>query len=233
MTDLQTKFTSYRALVHAVGIGSIRCLLVGGAPGLGKTHECTATLADFGARIKVTRSAGRTTPLQLYRDLFEGRTVRDVLVFDDCDDAFKNKDCLNILKAAADTRNPREITWATSVKSRVPNKFEFAGRLIVITNQPVFDNPTLQPLIDRAHCFELVLNQAERLERILSLLRAIARDEGIYYEVADWITRHQDPLHSLARLTVRTAVKACELARLRHGDWQHLAGVTLLHESEE
>lgn len=235
IASVREKFASYTALVEGVAYGRIRFLLAAGGPGLGKTFEATAALERCKQRISitVTRNAGRTTPLALYRDLFNNRTTRDVLVFDDCDDAFKNKDCLNILKAAADTRNPRVVSWSTSVKSRVPQRFDFAGRIIIITNRNVFDDVHLAPLVDRAHCFEMSLTRDERLERILSLLRAIARDDAVYFDVADWITRSADTLHALGRLTVRSAVKACELSRLRPGRWTELASLTLLNQQDD
>lgn len=232
LSSVQQKFHAYRQLVFAVGTGDLKCLLCAGGAGLGKTFEATAVLAEFGARIKVTRNAGRTTPLALYRDLFDARTIRDVLLYDDCDEAFANKDCLNLLKAATDTRQPREITWSSSSKLVPCKRFKFSGRIIIITNRAVFADPKLSPLADRAHCFELVLSKEERLERILSLLRSIAKVEVVYFEVSDWITRNADRLHSLDRLTVRSAVKAVELSKINHAEWQDLAALTLLGETE-
>jgi hypothetical protein len=235
LSSVAAKFQTYRTLVEAVGTGQIRCLLVCGGPALGKSFEATAALDRLDKwyrQIRVTRSAGRTTPLALYRDLFNYRTTQDVLVFDDCDDAFRNRECLNILKAATDTRNPRVVSWG-STSSRVPaQRFEFAGRIIIITNRKI-DDPELSALTDRAHCFELCLSFDERLERILSLLRSIARADAVYYEVSDWVTRNAQALHERGKLTIRTAVKACELSRLSRNDWQQYANATMLADSDK
>lgn len=239
MTDTITKsvadkFDTYRRMLRAVADGRMRFLLVTGQPGTGKSFDARDVLTQAAREIrglKVTRYAGRTTPLAFYCALFDHRTTQDIVVFDDCDDAFRNRACVNILKAAADTSEPREISWlSTSKKVPVP-KFQFVGRVIIITNHTLKTNTDLAPIIDRAHCFELALTQEERLSRILALLRGIAKQDECYYAVADWITRHGDALHALGRLTIRTGVKATELYRLGEADWERFADMTLLNAS--
>lgn len=239
MTDAITKsvadkFDTYRRMLRAVADERMRFLLVTGQPGTGKSFDARDVLTQAAReipRLRVTRYAGRTTPLAFYKALFDHRTTQDVVVFDDCDDAFRNRDCVNILKAAADTSEPREISWLSTSKKVPVDKFQFAGRVIIITNHTLKTNTDLGPIIDRAHCFELALTQEERLSRILGLLRGIAKQDGPYYAVADWITRHASALHALGRLTIRSAVKAVELHRLGEADWERFAALTLLNDA--
>lgn len=224
---VEEKFRAYKSLVAAVASGDIRFLLIGGGPGLGKTFEAVDTLASY--RVNVSRSAGRTTPLAMYRDLYDNRTANNVVVFDDCDDAFKNRECLNILKAAADTRSPRIITWATSRASNTPVRYEFAGRIIIITNRSIYNDPMMTPLTDRAHCFELTLNREERFERIVSLLPAITGNETLTKAASRWFTENADSLHAMDRLTIRSAVKLIALMKSSVERWPELASMTILN----
>lgn len=223
--SVEAKFSTYTTLVEAVATGSIRFLTVFGSPGLGKTFEAKATLERSPAKHTLTRTSGHITPLALYSSLFAHRTIQDVLMFDDCDDVFKNKDCMNILKAAADTHHPRTISWESSSAKVPAPKFQFAGRIILITNVPALD----EAIADRAHCFELALTKDERLYRVLSVLHTIAKTELIFSKVAGWIVHNADKLYTLGRLTIRSAIKACELSRISTFEWEEYAELTLLN----
>ena len=81
---------------------------------------------------------GRATAAGLFITLYENSDK--IIVLDDCDSVFKDDDAVNILKGALDSYDTRKISYITtkSLKdefgSEVPRHFEFAGRIIFISN---------------------------------------------------------------------------------------------------
>lgn len=224
------KFTIYKAVVRAIAEGNMSTAIVKGPPGLGKTYEAEAELRPFvlSARLKVTRTAGHTTPLSLYNALYDHRGSDEVLILDDCDDAFKSNVALNILKAAADTRSTRMISWmstASEKKIRVP-QFRYDGRLIIITNADM-SGKAFKPLLDRAFIVDMTLTPEERLARVLEILYKDQKHlETVRRDVSDWI---QDNYLRLGEnLTCRTAVKCLQLAGFDPTGWRQLASATLI-----
>lgn len=125
--------------------GTIRALIVAGAPGVGKTFGVQKTLEETGMieifsgeSQKFQIVSGTASPVGLYMKLYEFREENNVLVFDDCDDIFQDETMLNLMKSALDTSAKRMIHWnVDSVSLRkgdVPNSFEFKGSVIFITN---------------------------------------------------------------------------------------------------
>ena len=111
---------------------------------------------------------GAMTALGLYAKLYEHADANHVLVFDDCDSVLMDELSLNILKAALDSGKRRVLHWnADSAKLRsegIPNKFEFKGGVIFITNVK-FENVRskklqdhLEALQSRCHYLDLTLD---------------------------------------------------------------------------
>ena len=94
--------------------GNRPSLVVTGAGGTGKSF----TVKE---RIKVSGLAkgreyniqkGATSVFGLYQSFFLNRNEK-LLVFDDCDDVFKDITSQNLLKAALDSDEPRELSWSS------------------------------------------------------------------------------------------------------------------------
>lgn len=111
---------------------------------------------------------GYTSAKGLYRTLFENR--RKLIVFDDCDAAWKNDVGANILKAALDSDEDRWISWNVegNDNSGLPKRFLFEGRVIFISNVASEDFP--QPLITRSLRADIELTIDECFERMRQIL---------------------------------------------------------------
>lgn len=117
--DPETLYGHLNQLVEFACKGTLRSLLIYGGPGTGKTHTIMQTIEKMGLRkgIDYAKLSGRATAQSLYETLYQFRDGGMVL-FDDLDSMWKDKDATNYLKAALDTSKVREIS---SVSTRMMN----------------------------------------------------------------------------------------------------------------
>lgn len=144
-------------ITRKVAAGAFNSLFISGRAGTGKTHNVEKGLRDEGLEEEedyVTVS-GAASVIMIYKTLFNynGKTI----VFDDCDSVFKDETGRNIFKAALDTKKVRKISYLkkssmvydpndfntnpegeyNAVESGlIPNRFDFTGRVIFISNLP-------------------------------------------------------------------------------------------------
>lgn len=111
---------------------------------------------------------GYSSAKGLFRTLFENK--KKIVVFDDCDAAWKNEVSANLLKAALDSDEERWVTWNVegSANDDLPRRFLFEGKVIFISNVASGDFP--QPLITRALRCDVELTMDERFERMKQIL---------------------------------------------------------------
>lgn len=111
---------------------------------------------------------GYSSAKGLFRTLFENK--KKIVIFDDCDAAWKNEVGANLLKAALDSDEERWVTWnvESSANDDLPRRFLFEGKVIFISNVASEDFP--QPLITRALRCDVELTVEERFERMLQIL---------------------------------------------------------------
>lgn len=124
---------------------------------------------------------GYSSAKGLYRTLFENR--RKLIIYDDCDAAWKTEIGANLLKAALDSDEDRWITWNVegSDNSDLPKRFLFEGRIIFISNVASEDFP--QPLITRSLRADVELTTEEIFERMLQILPSEKFAAGVSMEV--------------------------------------------------
>lgn len=230
------KFKTYRQLLQGLADNRIRHLLVRGGPGLGKSFEADAVFAESaakrvakkdasGPRMRYRRFSGHTTPLGLYTSLWNARSARDIAIFDDCDAVWSSEQAFNILKAATDTRTPRTIAWHSSHRAVPVQHFTYEGQVLIITNQ-LLGGHRFASLVDRMVTYDLTLTEEERLARVIMVIRSDPRFDLVVDAVTMWLIAHYARLGS--SLTVRTAIKAVELAATNRDKWHELAEATLL-----
>lgn len=106
-----------------------------------------------------------------------------LILFDDCDSVFDDDDAVNVLKGALDSSEVREISWqsARPVKNAkgeiIPQKFEFTGRVIFISNLPQKDiDPALK---SRSFVLEVALSPEDTIEYIEGILSKIMPDQSM------------------------------------------------------
>ena len=114
-----------------------------------------------------------------------------MIVYDDCDSILKNKDAINMLKAALDTNKERVISWKSKStfnpdpletieikkliqKGKLPDHFDFRGRIIFITN--IYYKNIDDALLSRSFVIDVTLQAKDVLLRIETILDNIMRD---------------------------------------------------------
>lgn len=130
----------------ATDLDGTKGLAVFGPAGIGKTQSVTQALINSKASVEYLKGAD-ISPAGLYCTLWFNRDPHRILVLDDVDlisGGEKSKQIMALLKAATEnTYKPREIAWikaapnATMKEHNIPNKFEYWGNIVWITN----DNP--------------------------------------------------------------------------------------------
>ena len=138
-----------------VAAGAFNSLMISGRAGTGKTYSVEKALADEGLTIDddFIMVSGAVSTIMMFKKMFQYRNK--VLVFDDCDAVFRDENGRNILKAALDTKKVRRISYLKKSglvfdpkdfemdpegefnmieNGMVPAYFDFAGRVIFISN---------------------------------------------------------------------------------------------------
>ena len=138
-----------------VGAGAFNSLFISGRAGTGKTFNVNRALTDEGLieGEDFIVVSGAASVIMIYKTLhqFNGKTI----VFDDCDSVFKDQTGRNLFKAALDTKKERKISYlkknnmvydAVDLQDKpeeeynalesglVPNRFDFTGRVIFVSN---------------------------------------------------------------------------------------------------
>lgn len=142
-------------ITAAIAQRKFTSLFISGRAGTGKTYNVEKALDENGLELdrdyfKIT---GSISTIEMYKKLFQFSDK--ILVFDDADSVFSNEDGRNILKAALDSKPIRRISYFKKMKSlfdpqdfeddpegyadaleqgRVPQVFDFTGRVIFISN---------------------------------------------------------------------------------------------------
>lgn len=156
---------------------------------------------------------GFSTPKALYRALYDNNGK--IIVIDDADGAFGDKNAANILKGALDSSMPRYISWATEKRSAdddLPTRFEFTGRIIFISNLEMSQFPAA--ILSRAVHVDLALTLEEKIERIKTVF---VRDD-MEHGMKDVIALIEEHAHKFKEVSVRTATMLMNIRRAEPDD---------------
>lgn len=115
LQDPNTLYGHLTQLVTLVCKGKLKSLLVFGGPGTGKTFTIMKAITDAGlvSGSDFTKLSGKSTALGLYQTLFSFRE-NGLVIFDDIDSIWDDDGAVNILKAALDSYDKREISWSSN-----------------------------------------------------------------------------------------------------------------------
>jgi hypothetical protein len=242
------RFQILQDMTTAVKAGDVRAMIVTGPPGVGKSFGVEEVLAKddlfdmMGQRKpKYEIVKGAMSAIGLYSKLYKFSESKNILVFDDCDSILLDDIALNILKAALDSSKKRTISWNTDSRilrsEGIPDKFEFKGGAIFITNLK-FENVRskklqehLAALESRCHYIDLRMDtDREKVLRIKQIVKDgmlndydladVAKDE-----VVDFIEENRS---TLRELSLRTVLKVADLRKSFPGNWQNMAKVTVM-----
>jgi hypothetical protein len=163
------------------------------------------------------------------------------VVFDDCDAVFFDQTSLAILKAALDTTPRRVISWNTNSydlrESGIPNKFEFFGAVIFITNMDLENTkskqlkPHFEAIMSRSHYLNLTIKtRRDKFLRIKSLVEGhgfldkYSFSEHTKVDIMEFI---QDNVDKLRELSLRTTIKIADIAKMKPNDWKRICMMTV------
>ena len=245
---LRKRFNILTEMTKAVRGGTVRAMIVSGPPGVGKSFGVEEVLSKDDLfdmmgqrkpRYEVVK--GAMSSLGLYSKLYQYSDEKSVLVFDDCDSVLLDDLSLNILKAALDSSKKRTISWNTDSRmlrtEGVPDRFEFKGGAIFITNIK-FENVRSKKLQDhlaalesRCHYIDLQMDtDREKVLRIKQIVEdgmldkyefePVAKDEVVNFII--------DNKSKLRELSLRTVLKVADLRKSFPTTWQEMCEVTVM-----
>lgn len=223
--------------------GSIRSLIISGAPGIGKTYtlDKELQLAHDDGEIEYTSLNGKISGIGLYARLWESREKGSILLLDDVD-VFSSEDVLNLLKAALDSGDKRKVCWSTASsyleEKEIPKEFEFEGTVVFITNTDIDREvkrgtkiaPHLDALVSRSVYLDLgVHSNSEIMVRVedvimnTDMLQKIGLSDADTIEILEWM---KDNVKRLRNVSLRTALYIASFIITDRQNWKEIAEVT-------
>lgn len=246
---IRSRFEILDQMTDAVATGVVRGLIVAGPPGVGKSFGVEQILDDYEAMHKLEGGKhsrtevvkGSMTPIGLYQTLYNMSDKGNIIVFDDCDSILFDETCLNMLKAVLDSGKKRMLSWksesAALRREGIPDRFEFKGGVIFITNVN-FDNVRSKKIQDhlaalqsRCHYVDLEMDsEHDRFLRIEQIIEDGMLDE---YEFGDeentaLIEFMKDNAKRLREISLRMVLKIADLKMMSPDNWQELTKGTCM-----
>jgi hypothetical protein len=246
---LAERFQILNDMTKAVKEGAVRAMIVSGPPGVGKSHGVEAvlakadlfnTLAERKPKYEIVK--GAMSAIGLYAKLYEFADRGNVVVFDDCDSILLEDLSLNILKGALDSSKRRFISWNTDSRllrsEGVPNRFEFKGSAIFITNIK-FEHVKSKKLRDHlnaleSRCHYIDLQMDTTREKILRIKQVVKENSMladyefepcVQDELIEFVEANKDRLRELS---LRMVLKLAGLKKSFPTTWQAMAKTTCM-----
>jgi len=222
-----------------VAAGGFNSLMISGRAGTGKTYSVEKALADEGLVIDddFIMVSGAVSTIMMFKKMFQYRTK--VLVFDDCDAVFRDENGRNILKAALDTKKVRRISYLKKSglvfdpkdfemdpegefnmieNGMVPAYFDFAGRVIFISNLAKDKADPDGAIRSRSILIDVNPDDATIMERIKVLLP--------YLEPRDMAMKDKLEIYEFMKtandVSMRTFVKAAGFKDADLPNWKRM-----------
>lgn len=162
-------------------------LILCGPPGMSKTFNVRRTFYFMGKQAGEDYVILKGASLSLsstYDMLYKYR--KKIIIFDDFDTPLRDPEIINLLKSITDTYDVRYVSLPREKQitggldqtvSNAPDKFEFEGKIIIITNLSL--NEIDSALKSRAPIFEIKYNSKEVLASLKLLIHSTHRNVPI------------------------------------------------------
>lgn len=242
LSDLTKRFNILNLLTHSVVDGSVRSLVVTGAPGVGKTYSIEQVLSTTDCKHEIVR--GSISAVNLYMLAYRNRRAGQVVVLDDADSIFTDEPALNLLKALCDSSLTRHVSWMkespTLIEQEIPKSFDYNGGFIFISNldfQKFVDSGRsrfaqhMEALMSRSLYLDLRLHGREELGVWVNHIAVEGRifdreevSEELRDPILDFLNVHRPKLRELS---IRTLLKTCQIAKSHPENWQDMAKLIL------
>jgi hypothetical protein len=190
-------YANLQNFIKYVALGKAPAVIICGPPGTSKTYIVRRTFYFEGLKpgsdYRIEKGGGLSISA-VYDLLYENRNR--ILILDDFDTPLRNEDTINMLKAITDSYDKRILSISREKRMssgkdqespETPSKFEYKGKLIIITN--LQKNEIDRALLSRAPAFEVRFNNAEIVKALEVMLNYINPDVSIEIkrEVLDYI----------------------------------------------
>lgn len=199
--DPRVVFDQMDILVKSVGMGANPALLITGQGGIGKSFGVGRVLKEVLGLVKgkdFVIMKGSNSTFAMYRFLYNN--YNKLIIFDDCDSVFSDKDSMNVLKAVLDSGAERIVAWDTAGtvpirsgashdeietelaaysakhnnKIAIPSQFEFEGGIIFISNMTRKQIEARDAaLLTRCMSIDVTLSLTDTINRIKTCLPGI------------------------------------------------------------
>lgn len=252
---IEQRFNIMRKMTHGIIDGNVRSMIVSGAAGIGKTFDIENIMNNTDEDFYFDIINGVASPNGIYNALYKAKDG-GVVVFDDCDSIFDEEDSLNIMKKALDSTEKRVISWRKRAswvfdpdnmsdesiqkmekKGCLPNKFEFNGAIIFVTNLDFVGMinkgskmaPHFKALMSRSMYIDLTLHSIkDKLVRMRQVFMDYKMYEmnGIELKDAEEIMSFvEDNADNFIELSLRLLKHVCDLYKV-DDDWKDMVRVT-------
>ena len=221
-----------------VGAGAFNSLFISGRAGTGKTYNVERALKDEGLTEDedYVLVSGAASVIMMYKKFYQYRN--GTLVFDDCDAVFRDENGRNLMKAALDTKAIRKISYLKKTKAVydpkdvtpeeefnlleagvVPNSFEFAGRVIFISNLQKDKADPDGAIRSRSILIDVNPDDSTLMERMKKLLP--------HLEPTDMAIKDKEEIYEFMKqakdVSMRTFVKAAGFKMAGLPNWKRMA----------
>lgn len=235
-----------KELVKGTYEGGYRSIIISGPAGLGKSYTVYSVLNSIdpsALNYRVIKGYIRATGL--FKLLYECKENGQVLVLDDADKILSDETSLNILKAACDSSETREISWQSEAVlisedgERIPKTFEYKGSMILITNYDIdgiIENkksklgPHIQAIISRALYIDYGMKSLRDYfikVKMIAHSGELFKVEGLTEEeVEDVLSYMKENMKNLREITLRMAKKLGQMRKTNPKNWKNIANVT-------
>lgn len=221
--DPEVMFSNLERLTKMVGRGIQPSLVITGMAGVGKTHLVKETLTNMGLREshEFEHFKGKATPAGLYMTLYANSDK--IIVLDDCDSVFKDDDAVNILKAALDSYDTRQISYISTKPLKdefgdpIPSRFEFTGKIIFISN---INQNKLDPAIrSRSFVSDISMNTNQMFQRMEQLMESMEKNIPLVAkQQALEIMKKLDVKYGGVDINLRSFIKAARICAMGFED---------------
>jgi len=190
-------YANLQNFIKYVALGKAPAVIICGPPGTSKTYIVRRTFHFEGLKpgsdYRIEKGGGLSVAA-VYDLLFENRNR--ILILDDFDTPLRNEDTINMLKAITDSYDKRILSISREKRmssgqhqesSSSPSKFEYKGKLVIITN--LKKSEIDRALLSRAPAFEVSFNNKDIIEALQIMLEYINPNVSmeIKKEVLDYI----------------------------------------------
>tara|TARA_B100000902_G_scaffold146720_1_gene143787 strand:+ start:3068 stop:3913 length:846 start_codon:yes stop_codon:yes gene_type:complete len=244
---LRERFDILNDMTQASVDGVVRGMVVTGPPGVGKSFGVEQVLNEnrmfdkmAGKRDRFQVIKGASSAIGLYKVLFENADKGSVLVMDDCDTVLHDETSLNLLKAALDSGKKRMLSWNTDSallrREGIPDRFEFKGSVIFITNLK-FEGTRgklkdhLDAIMSRCHYLDLTLDtMRDKFLRCKQLVADGMLDEYKFEkkQVTQLMNYMSANKENLREVSLRMVTKIADLMKHNPSNWKRYVEVTCM-----